>query len=384
MTKSTGNQGTPRWFAPALRNTPRRSASRFPRRYVLAVGDLDELRERFAAVPEFAESPLYTALAHVVAQEESLLRLAGAATRGQYPTFLFLGSIHYLLLGGIDHDLASFYPSVVGDVARRPDGAGPSLISFCREYQREILELLQTRLVQTNAVQRSLALRLGLVAVARDLRTPVHLIEIGASAGIHLRFDRFGYALGEAHFGNADSRVQIEAELIGGELPPDLDDIPPIASRNGVDLHPLDVRDPDDRRWLEALVWPDNQREANLLHEALGVVAADPPSVRAGNAIDICPRLAAELPGGEPRLVFTVATRMHVPNDQLDAFDAAINSLGENAPLYLLTLDRPLGSDPRRQPARPGGAIYLRDPAGTEILVAVAGARIEWVEPVAV
>jgi hypothetical protein len=348
------------------------------------VGDLVELRERFAAVPEFAASPLYTALAHVVAQEESLLRLAGAARRGQYPTFLFFGSIHYLLLGGIDHDLGSFYPSVVGDAARRPDGAGPSLISFCSEYRREILELLQTRLVQTNAVQRSLALRLGLVAVARHRSAPVHLIEIGASAGIHLRFDRFGYVLGEEHFGNTDSAVQIEAELVGRDRSPDLDDIPPIASRNGVDLHPLDVRDPDDRRWLEALVWPDNRREANLLHEALAVVAADPPSVRAGNAIDVCPRLRAELPGGEPRLVFTVATRMHVPNDQLDAFDAALDSLGENAPLYLLTLDRPLDPDPRRQPARPGGAIYLRDPAGTANLLAVAGARIEWIQPIAV
>ena len=278
----------------------------------------------------------------------------------------------------------SFYPSVVGDAARQPDGAGLSLISFCREYQNEILELLQTRLVQTNAVQRSLALRLGLVAVARELNAPMHLIEIGASAGIHLRFDRYGYTLGEGHFGNTDSPVRIEAELVGRDLAPDLDDIPPIASRNGVDLHPLDARDPDDRRWLEALVWPDNRREATLLRHALAVVAPDPPPVRAGNAIDVCPQLAAELPDGEPRVVFTVATRMHVPNDQLDAFDAAIDSLGEQAPLYLLTLDRPLHPDPRRQPARPGNAIYLRDPAGTDKLVAVAGARIEWVQPVGV
>jgi hypothetical protein len=346
------------------------------------VGDLVELREQFAAVPEFAASPLYTALAHVVAEEDSLLGLARAAGRGQYPTFLFFASIHYLLLTGTDHDLASFYPSVVGDAARRPADAGPSLISFCGEYKREILELIQTRLVQTNAVQRSLALRIGLVAVARDLSAPVHLIEIGASAGVHLRFDKYGYRLGEKHFGNTDSPVQIEAELVGGDPPPDLDNIPPIVSISGVDLHPLDPRDPDDRRWLEALVWPDNRREARLLEEALVVVASDPPPVRAGNAIDICPQLAAELPNGEPRVVFTVATRMHVPHDQLDAFDAAIDSLGENAPLYLLTLDRPLHPDPRPQPARAGGAIYLRDPAGTDLLIAVVGARIEWVQPV--
>jgi len=136
----------------------------------------------------------------------------------------------------------------------------------------------------------------------------------------------------------------------------------------GVDLHPLDTRDPDDRRWLEALVWPENRHEAALLHQALAVVAADPPAMRAGDAIDVCPALAADLPPGEPRVVFHAITRLHVPAKNLGAFDAALAALGENAPLYRLSLEGQ-------------GELDLRDPSGTSTHLARAGARIEWLAP---
>ena len=338
---------------------------------------------QFANATEFATSPLYTALAHDVAENDSLLRLAARCRHGQYPTFLFFAAIHYLLLGGTEHDLAAFYASVAGTEARPPEDAGPALASFCRDHEAEIGALLETRLVQTNAVQRSLALRLGFVAIGRRVEEPVHLVEVGASAGIHLRFDRFGYTLGRRRFGNAESPVQIEAECVGQGPTPDLDAVvAALASATGIDLNPLSAASPDDRRWLEALVWPDNPREADLLRRALEVVAADPPSIRAGDAVDLCAILAAELPAGEPRVVFHIATRMHVPAERHDAFDSAIASLGENAPLYRLALDDRLDPDPRPQPARPGNPIYLHAPDGARTLLAVAGPRLDWIEPV--
>src|SRR6185436_14436447 len=105
-------------------------------------------------------------------------------------------------------------------------------------------------------------------------------------------------------FGDPRSPVQIAAAWRGDASIPDLDTLPALASVTGVDLNPLDARNPDDRRWLEALVWPENCLEADLLHHALDIVAADPPPIRAGDAIDVCPALSAELPPGEPRVVF--------------------------------------------------------------------------------
>ena len=56
-----------------------------------------------------------------------------------------------------------------------------------------------------------------------------------------------------------------------------------VAARWGLDANPLDASDPDDARWLRALVWPgEDAREARLV-AALAVAAGDaPPASRAG------------------------------------------------------------------------------------------------------
>ena len=317
---------------------------------------------------EFNSSPLYRSLARAVASNLNLLRLAGRGRPGQYPTFLFFGAVHALLLAGADHELARFYPSIVGDDALPPDEAGPALIAFCAAFESEIRALVETRLVQTNVVKRSLALWRGLAVIGRTVSAPVHLIEIGASAGVLLRFDRYGYTLGDRRLGDPRSPVQITAEWRSETAVPHLDRLPPLASVTGVDLNPLDARDDDDRPWLEALVWPENRHEADLLRRALALVAADPPAMRAGDAIDVCPVLAAELPPGEPRVVFHAITRLHVPADRRDAFDAAITSLGGNAPLYRLSMEGQ-------------GELDLSDPSGALTHLATVEGHLEWVAP---
>ena len=331
--------------------------------------DLARVAGRFSDPREFASSPLYRALARTVSGNPDLLRLAARGRPGQQPTFLFFGAVHALLLAGTDHELARYYPSMVGDAAGPSDAAGPALVDFCVAHASELARLIETRLVQTNVVKRALALRLGFAAIGRAVAGPFHLIEVGASAGILLRFDRYGYALGDHHFGNTRSAVQIEAEWRGETAVPDLDALPALASVTGIDLHPLDARDPNDRRWLEALVWPENRYEADLLHQALAIVAADPPPIVAGDAIDVCPKLAAELPPGEPCVVFHAMTRMHVPADRRDAFDAALGALGRGGPLYRLALEGQ-------------GELDLWHPDGTLTRLARVGGRVEWVTPV--
>lgn len=342
--------------------------------------DLAALARRFAFVGEFNSSPLYRALGKVVASDVSLLRLASRARAGQYPTFLFFAAVHYLLLAGANHELARFYPSMVSADALPPEGAGPAFISFCSLHESEIGTLLETRLVQTNNVKRSMALRLGFVAVRRQVASPVHLIELGASAGVNLRFDRYCYQLGSRHFGDPHSPVQISSVWRSDRPVPDLDAIPSLASVTGVDLHPLDAGNPDDRGWLEALVWPENRHQADLLRRALDVVAADPPPVRAGDAIEVCPALAAELPAGEPRVVFLAATRLHVPRDRRDTFDAALESLGRNAPLYLVSLEGPGDRSPS-EPLSHVGTLDLRSPSGSLVHLAIVDGHLESVEP---
>jgi hypothetical protein len=339
-----------------------------------------ELAERFARVPEFAASPLYRAMGNAVSGSTKMLAMASRCRGGQYPTFLFFGAIHYLLLKGAEHPLKSYYGSIVGEKSGPPDDRLSEILeSFCEEFETELVSLVETRLVQTNAVRRSLVLRVGVAALAFRTEQPLHVIEIGASAGINLRFDRYGYQVGDQVFGDRTSPVQIMAEC-NGRIP-DLDRLPPIGSVTGIDLNPLDAANEEDQRWLKALVWPDNRDEARLLESALPVVADDPPSIVMGDAIEVCPMVAAGLPQGEPRLVFEIATKMHVRQEQRPAFDDAIASFGEAGPLYTLSLAQHQSAQ-RPKPARAGSAVALTMPDGGIENLAVVGDRITWIESV--
>ncbi|WP_165845430.1 DUF2332 domain-containing protein [Streptacidiphilus pinicola] len=342
------------------------------------------VRRAFAEPGEFATSPLYQALSRTVAADDALLELAAAGRPGQYPTFLFFGAVQQVLLTGAGDDpLAAYYPSLLPDgVAARPaEEAGPALVAFCARHADALRAVIGSRLVQTNQVQRSLGLRFALAAIADEIGDrPVHLIEVGASAGLNLRFDRYGYRLGGRRFGEPDSPVQLVAELHGdGELP-DLDALPALASVRGVDLNPVDVLDPDDRQWLRALVWPEHHDQRILLTAALDLVAGDPPPIVRGDAIDVLPGLAAGLPDGEPRVVFHSATRMHVPAERRAAFDGAIASLGETGPLWWLSVEDVPDPDPRTDRSRGGAGLQLRGPDGEARVLAVVEGHLRWVE----
>ncbi len=299
------------------------------------------VRRAFIDPQEFWSSPLYRRLCTVVADDPFLIEIAAHARSGQGPTFAFFGAVHALLLGGIDDPLADYYPSLRGDLARAPDdNAGPALRSFAGEHGDALRELLRTRLVQTNHVQRAVGLRLGLAALADALAgEPVHLVEIGASAGLVVRHAAYGYRLGDRRSGDTRSPVQLRTEWRSTEPVPDLDSIPMIVTTTGIDLHPLDAGTSADRRWLEALVWPEDRQKATQLRAALDLAERLPVRIYAGDAVDLLPEWSVRLPPGEPRIVFHCATRMHVPAERRAAFDRAILDVNADGPLYRIAIE---------------------------------------------
>ena len=300
--------------------------------------------------------------------------------RGHKHLFCF-GAVRYLLLSGAEHPLRGFFVPVNQALAADPRQAGPMLLDFCHTYRDELEPLIRTHLVQTNVVKRSVGLVIALWAVRRRCKQPVHVIEVGASAGIHLHFDRYRYNIGGRVYGRPDAKVVIEPQWRGSGPSPDFDDLPPIASRLGVDLNPIDVTDPTERLWLRALVWPENPQEEAQLTAALESVASDPPPMVAGDAIDVCPQLAARLPRGEPRVVFHAATRMHVPADRRAAFDAAIDALGEDGPLYHAWHEPP--SAPHHGvEADPRGVVALHGPEDDKpAALAQVDGHLDWIAP---
>jgi hypothetical protein len=68
-----------------------------------------------------------------------------------------------------------------------------------------------------------------------------------------------------------------------------------VATRLGLDLHPLDVRAPDTALWLRALVWPEHTTRVALLAQAIALAQRDPPAVQAGDALELLPAALAAL-----------------------------------------------------------------------------------------
>jgi hypothetical protein len=121
------------------------------------------------------------------------------------------------------------------------------------------------------------------------IRGPIALIEVGASAGLALFPDKYSYqwtAPGRtivSHPDSGESTVTLTADVEGwGALPPRR---PTIVYREGIDLNPLDVNQPEDRQWLESLVWPEQSDRLELVRAASDIVAHSPPLLTTGDAV---------------------------------------------------------------------------------------------------
>src|SRR5205085_1814788 len=145
--------------------------------------------------------------------------------------------------------------------------------------------------------------------VARQTGGPLALVEIGASVGLNLLWDRYGYDYGDgASYGDAGSPVRITCTVRGDRRPWVPAVLPRVRYRVGLDLNPVDVRDPEAALWLRALVWPEHAGRAALLQRALEVARRDPPSLIKGDALDLLPAVLPAVPHDVALCVFHTFT----------------------------------------------------------------------------
>ena len=344
--------------------------------------DRETLIRRFARGDAwFDTSPLYQVLSRTVATDEHLLDLAAETRPGQQPANMLMAAAHLLVLENPELPFARFFASVCGDDAEPPQGAGVEFGAFCADHHDAITQILRERLVQTNAPGRGGALRLAMHELSHRIHGPVTFLEIGPSAGIQLRFDRWALHTAGRRFGPPDAPLTLRPQWRADHPPPDLDRIPPVRDRLGVDLHPVDATDPEQRLWLQALVWPEHRDRFVELATALDAVAADPPTILQGDAIEMLPRLDAErLADDIPLVVFHAMVRMHVPADRRAAFDAAIAALGRRRRVLHVSLEIP----PRGSPSdRSAPLLALRDSQGVDRDLALAEGHGRWIQPLA-
>ena len=286
-------------------------------------------------------SPLYEQLSLAIADDPDVLQLVSDVGHGKAVLpLLLLGSVHYLLLKGADHPLASYYPSATGS-DRQPQSGDPypAFRDFVLQNSREIERLVETRAVQTNEVQRCACLLpvFGLI-YKEALKRPLALIEIGSSAGLHLLWDKYGYSYGpDMQYGDPNSPVQLSCELRGSLQPPMPEPFPKVASRLGIDLNPIDVRDPDQVLWLRAMIWPEHRERAEMLGKATEVAREDPPEVRAGDMFDLLPQAVESAPRGSAICVYHSYTIVQLPQEDRDRLTSLIGKLSLDRPIYRIS-----------------------------------------------
>lgn len=201
----------------------------------------------------------------------------------------FLGAVHRIVLEGRAPTLAVFYPSTGGDPA-----AGdpvPAFLAAVEEHESE-LERRITDGVQTNEVGRSAALVGGYAEVARRTGLPLRVLEIGASGGLNLRFDRYAYDTGRQVCGDPASPVRFVGVWEGA--PPELPSAFDVTERRGCDRNPIDATTEDGRLTLLSYVWPDQVPRLTRLAAALEVARRVPVTIDQADAADWIGEMLAE------------------------------------------------------------------------------------------
>jgi hypothetical protein len=271
-----------------------------------------------------------------------LKALAARVKKGQPHANLILGAVHFLLLRGADHLLKRFYATVGGTASVEGEDPFPAFRDFVQTYRAQIQPMIETRVTNTNEVGRSTLLHPGFRALAAEANAPLHLIEIGPSAGLNLIWDRYGvrYAKDGATAAsvNPDAPMVIDCELRGEKMPP-VGDNPAVAHRLGLELNPVDLTNADDRDWLRALIWPDQVSRLERLDRAIALFREAQPDIRAGDALALLPNALAEAKRDTAVCVYHTIATYQFSKDMKEALESMLVIAGLRRPIWELSFE---------------------------------------------
>ena len=287
-------------------------------------------------------SPLYAALLHRVARDirdggpcAEVLAGYEDAPGPQAVALRLLGGVHALVLSGQAPDLAAHYPSTGGTVdPRHPDACWPAFRAAVAEHPSWLRDWL-TRPPQTNEVGRANLLLIGLLRVLARQPLPVRLFELGASAGLNLRAERFRWVADGLDWGPDASPVELAPAWRG--TPPgwlsravaERPAPPTVVERAGCDLTPLDPLTPEGALALRAYVWPDQTPRLARLEGALRVAAEVPATVHRQGAAAFLAGLT--LREGTLTVVWHSVMRQYVPAEEWAAVERELDRLAAEA-----------------------------------------------------
>lgn len=314
---------------------------------------------RFAQLEARGRSPFYVEVAKRIATDDGALAfLAGLPAPKRQPNLLF-GAVRYLY--------------------GTPSSPG-NFLACIRAHADDIAAFMRARSTQTNEPARCATL----LPVLAQLPQPLALLEVGASAGLCLLPDRYGYDYGRAFVGASAPVVgavpvfSCRAEAATPIPARNVD----VAWRAGLDLDPVDLTDAAQVAWLEALIWPGEEYRLDGLRAARDVALVEPPRIVRGDLRRDLTALAAQAPPGATLVVFHTAVLAYIE----DAGDRAAfaRSVAEAGATWIANEapDRIPGVDVAALPPAPDpDAFLLAVDAQPTAWTDGHGAWVSWLAP---
>jgi hypothetical protein len=283
----------------------------------------------------------------------------------------FLGGVHRLVLEGRAADLAAFYPSAGGHFdPSMPELVDGSFLATVANTRDALVEAMH-RGVQTNEVGRCAALLPGFLAVARETELPLRVLEVGSSAGLNLRWDRYRYEGGADGSAWGDAASPLRFEDVYVDPRPDLDVPAVVAERAGCDRNPLDATTHEGALTLRSFVWPDQLERLAALESALVLAASMPVALERRDAGEWIEAQLAGPRDGVATVVFHSIFWQYLSRDTRHRVRSAIERAGSaatrHAPAAWLRME------PGQDPTKSAEVRLTRWPGAVEQLVARTG-----------
>ena len=295
-------------------------------------------------------SPSYEVLCAGVADDLELIALLDTLPAPKRQPNLLLGAVRFL-----DGPVASY------DEFR----------TFVLTEWPRLSATMRARRTQTNEARRCASL---LPALAQH-GGPLALLEVGASAGLCLYPDRYAYRYGD-HPVLGESPLVLECAVSGPVPVPRA--VPDVVWRAGLDLNPVDVRDDDDMRWLESLVWPEQTDRFAVLRAAVEVARADPAPVYQGDLTTDLARVAEAAPPDATLVVYHSAVLSYLDDPGRAAFRASLDALAARRPTVWVSNEGP-GVVVHGAPRRDGPIPFVLARWDTPLALASPhGESLEW------
>jgi hypothetical protein len=208
--------------------------------------------------------------------------------------------------------------------------------------------------------------------VLAGLPEPLALLEVGASAGLCLLPDFYAYDYGGAILG-------VEAQRLTPPVFPCTVDaatpiparLPHVVWRVGLDLNPVELSDPREVSWLEALVWPEQTDRLARLRAAIRIASEQKPRLVKGDLRTELAALAREAPKDVTLIIFHTAVLPYVSSAaEREEFARSVGFLCD----YWIANETPSvfpDIAKRAGPERPKG----------RFLLSVNGVPVAWTDP---